>query len=483
MILELNRPSMFIAGSSYTPERETRTYLSPTTGEPFASVLLGTGEDVDRAVAAARAALPALRAMSLDERATLLVKTADAIRARADEFAALLALEHGKTQHGDALGEVEGSAVAMANAGAQARWLTESHYPLSTPGKRVLTVRRARGVYAILTPWNFPLGIATQYYFGPGLAAGNSMVWLGPPSVNATQALLAEVIGELWPAGAINFITGDGPVVGQALASHPGVDAVGFTGSTGVGNLVQIAAVGKPAFLELGGNGPTIVLADADIGRAAEKIAGGSFTNAGQICTASGRILAHSSIASELAEAIAAESSRFVLGDPRDRRTTMGPVHQTALADRIVDQVSRAVAEGARLVTGGTRLDDAPTGNYLRPTVVDDVPADAPLHTAETFGPVAPVVHFTDDAELAGLVTASPFGLHGGVFSRDVEKALTLGETLRVGHVNINDTSAYWEPSIPAGGAAGTASGVGRAGGPWSVMEMTEVQTFTIELR
>jgi succinate-semialdehyde dehydrogenase/glutarate-semialdehyde dehydrogenase len=373
----------------------------------------------------------------------------------------------------------------MEAAGAQARWMLESHYPVSTPGKRVITVRRPRGVYGILTPWNFPLGIATQYYFGPGLAAGNAMVWVGAPSVNATHALLAEVVAELWPAGALNFVTGDGPVVGQALASHPGVDAVGFTGSTAVGNLVQAAAVGKPAFLELGGNGPTIVFPDADLERAADRIAAGSFTNAGQICTASGRILAHETVASELAEAIAAASTRFVLGDPRERTSTMGPVHLESLATRVLDQVEAAVAGGARVVTGGTRLVGAPTAHYVLPTVVDRVPAEADLHREETFGPVAPVVHYSSEEELRKLIDASPFGLHAGIFSRDVERALALGETLRVGHVNINDTSAYWEPSIPAGGAAGATSGIGRAGGPWSVtvMEMTEVQTFTVELR
>lgn len=474
---------MLIAGNRYAPQRERRTYISPATGEPVSSILLGTPEDVDRAVAAARAALPAMAALSLDERAVLLQRTADAMRARADEFAAILSLEHGKTYYRDALGEVTGSAAGIEHAGAQARWLTESHYPVSAAGKRVMTVRRPRGVYGILTPWNFPLGIMSQYYLGPGLAGGNTMVWIGAPSVNSTHALLAEIVAEIWPAGSLNFVTGDGPVVGQALASHPGVDAIGFTGSTGVGMEVHRAAAGKPSFLELGGNGPTIVLADADVERAAERIASGSFSNAGQICTASGRILADASIASELADAIAVHSRTFVLGDPRDETSTMGPVHQEALAAKVLSQVENAAAQGARLVTGGARLEGAPTPNYVLPTVVDDVPANADLHTAETFGPVAPVVHFAGDSELHALLAASPFGLHGGIFSRDIERAIGLGETLRVGHVNINDTSAYWEPSIPAGGAAGAASGIGRAGGPWSVMEMTEVQTFTIESR
>jgi succinate-semialdehyde dehydrogenase/glutarate-semialdehyde dehydrogenase len=471
---------MHVGGQLFTPERDTRTYESPSTGVDATTILLGDASDVDRAVAAARVAQPIVEAMGLDARAELLDQTCEAIMARQEEFAQMLAVEHGKPVS-EARGEVAASAGAMAAAGAQARWMTESHYPLSTPGKRLLTHRRPRGVYGILTPWNFPLGIGCQYYFGPGLAAGNTIVWVGAPSVTGVHALLVETIAPLWPAGAINLVTGDGSVVGQALASHSGVDAVGFTGSTQVGKKVHAAAAGKPAFLELGGNGPTIVLPDADIERAAAAIAGGTFTNAGQICTATGRILAHESVAAQLSEAIAAQSEKFKIGDPREEATSMGPVHQTSLVERILSQLDQAVSDGAKIVTGGTRANDLPTPNYLLPTVVDNVGQDSDLHRIETFGPVAPVVHYSTDEELFELLDKSTFGLHGAVFSRDVERAIGLAEKLRVGHVNINDTSAYWETSIPAGGAAGRASGVGRAGGPWSVLEMTEVQTIAIE--
>lgn len=477
----LYEPEMLINGKAHAPDRERREYRSPSTGEPATSMLLGTPEDVDRAVASARAALPEVAALSLAERAELLDRTAQALRERATEIATVLTIEHGKPRH-EALGEVAASATALEEGGAQARWMTETHYPLSMPGKRLMTRRRPRGVYGVLTPWNFPLGIISQYYLGPGLAGGNTIVWAGAPSVNATHAMLAHIFADIWPAGTVNFITGDGPVVGQAIASHPGIDAVGFTGSTNVGMEVHRAATGKPSFLEMGGNGPTIVLKDADLHRTAKRIAWGSFTNAGQICTSTGRILADQAIASDLAAAIAEEAASFVLGDPREEGTVMGPVHQQALAERVLSQVDQAVGAGAQLVTGGTNRDDMPTPNYLLPTVVDKVPADAPLHHEETFGPVAPIIHVNDPEELRSLVAASPFGLHAGIFSSDVEKALALGETLRVGHVNINDTSAYWETSIPAGGAAGAVSGIGRAGGPWSVMEMTEVQTFTVDV-
>lgn len=474
------RPSMHIGGREIRPDRLVRTLPSPSTGEPATELILGTAEDIDAAVDAARSALPELAALGLDERVRLCEQTAQAIEANADTIADVLTTVHGKPRHSEAIGEVRGAATAFREAGAAARWMPESHYPLSTPGKRLLTVRRPRGVYGVLTPWNFPVGLAAIYYLGPGLAMGNAIVWVGAPTTTAAHRALLESIVDLWPPGAINLVTGEGPVVGQALAGHSRVDAIGFTGSTPGGLAVARTAVGKPVSLELGGNGPSIVLEDADVERAAERIAGGTFSNAGQICTATGRVLAHESIAAQLAEALGAHARKTVLGDPFDDGTTMGPVHVADLADTVLTQIDDAVRGGASLVAGGHRL-EAPTSHFVEASVVDGVAADAALHREETFGPVAPIVHYSSDAELWDLVTASPFGLHAGIFTADVERALGLAERLRVGHVNVNDTSAYWEWSIPAGGAAGASSGVGRTGGPSSVAEMSELLTVTIE--
>ena len=473
-------PPMYIAGKQVRPDRETRTISSPVTGEPTTELLLGTSDDIDSAVAAARRAQPAVAALGLDERARLCELSALAIEKDAEDIADVLTLVHGKPRHTEAIGEVLGAATAFREAGAAARWMPEAHYPLSTAGKRLVTVRRPRGVYGILTPWNFPVGLAAIYYLGPGLATGNAIVWVGAATTSASHSAIMERVAPLWPDGALNLVTGDGPIIGQALAGHPAVDAIGFTGSTPGGLAVARTAAGKPIALELGGNGPTIVLEDADVELAAVRIAGGSFSNAGQICTATGRVLAHSSIASDLAEAITHHAEKIVVGDPFDAQTTMGPVHLPELADKVLAQVRSATERGASVLTGGDRV-DGPTRQYLRPTVVDGVPADVELHYGETFGPVAPVVHFSTEAELWDLVNASPFGLHAGVFTRDIERGLALAEQLRVGHVNLNDTSAYWEWSIPAGGAAGVASGFGRTGGPASVQEMSEVLTVTVE--
>ena len=475
------RPPMIIGGKAVRPDRERRVYRSPGSGAPTSEILLGTGQDVDAAVTAARAAAPEMAAMGVDERVARCDETARDLEEHADEIALMITRTHGKPLHSEARGEVLGSAGAFRQAGHQVRWLTVSHYPLSTPGKRLLAVRRPRGVYGIVTPWNFPLGVPIMYYLGPGLASGNAIVWVGAPTTTAPQALVAEIIARHWPAGALNLVTGDGAAVGQATVAHPGVQAIGFTGSTPVGRKVAKAAAGKPMLLELGGNGPTIVLEDADIERAGARIAVGSFANAGQICTSTGRIIAHERVARELAEAIAEHARRLVLGDPEDERTTLGPVHLEAQADRLLDQIEGAVAGGARVITGGGLLEAAPTRQYFEPTVIENVPARADLHCSESFGPIAPIVRFGSEAQMWELMAASNFGLFGAVFSRNLERAIGIGERMRVGHVNINDASSFWEICIPAGGATGSDSGIGRSGGPWSIAEMTEVLTMTIE--
>jgi succinate-semialdehyde dehydrogenase/glutarate-semialdehyde dehydrogenase len=466
-----------------THAAHTRTVVSPATGDVLGELPLHTPADVDAAVGAARTAARELARLSPFERADLCDAVADAIDARADAIARLLAVEHGKPLEAEARGEVAVFASAFREAAQQVRWMTGELVPAHDESKRVLVRRRPLGVCGVITPWNFPLGVPGLYYLAPGLAAGNALVWTPAPSTSLVALEAAAAIAEAGlPTGAIAVVTGDGAVVGDAVARHPGVDGVGFTGSTAVGALVARAAAGKPVLLELGGNGPTIVLADADLELAAAAIAGSSFANAGQVCTATGRVLADETVAGELAERLAAHASELVVGLPLDPATTMGPVHQEAVADRVVDQVAGAAAQGARVVAGGGRMEELPTRNYVAPTVVDAVPAGAALHVEETFGPVAPIVRFSGMAELRKLVDASPFGLFSAVFSGDVARAVRLAEELPTGTVNVNAPSSYWEPHLPAGGAAGRASGVGRAGGRWSIEAMSEAHTITVSL-
>lgn len=473
--------AMYVGGKPYTPDRPRRAVVSPGTGETIGSALLGTAEDVDEAVAAARSVSPELRAMSVFDRAELCRRLADAIESHREELARQLSAEHGKPLHTEALGEVGAAATAFRDAADHVSSLRTESLAVRDPRKRVMVRRRPRGVYAVITPWNFPLGVASIYYLSAGLATGNALVWIPAPSVSATASAFCAVLVEAGlPDGALNLITGKGPEVGNSAIRHPDVNAVGFTGSTATGHRVAEAAIGKPCQLELGGNGPSIVLGDADLEKAAAAIAAGSFTNAGQICTSTERVLAHASIASALAEAVAEHAHQVRLGAPLDPQTTMGPVHTAEVAERTCHQVAEAARAGAKIIAGGGRPKDARTPHYVEATVVDYVPRDAALHVDETFGPVAPIIRYNSVDELRQLLAASNYGLSGAVFSRDVGRAISLAETLPCGIVNLNEASSYWEPNIPAGGTSGSLSGYGRTGGPWSVEEMTEQQAIVI---
>lgn len=472
---------MVIDGKTYAPDRPVREVRSPGSGEVVGHVRLGTRDDVDLAVAAARAASPGWRRTSVFDRAALCRTLADAVTARREELASVLTGEHGKPYRTEGLGEIDAVATAFRDAADQVVSLRSESIAVRDRSKRVLISRRPRGVYAVVTPWNFPVAVASIYYLAPGIATGNTLVWTPAPSVSGVAARLAELLDEAGlPPGVLNLVTGEGPTVGDAAIRHADVDAVGFTGSTATGRLIAQAAAGKPVQLELGGNGPSIVLGDADLDLAASAIAGGAFANAGQICTSTERVLAHASVAKELAERVAEHARAVVLGDPFAADTTMGPVHTAEVAQRVCDQVEAAVAGGGRVLVGGGRQPGAPTEHYVRATVVDDVPATSDLHRAETFGPVVPVVHWDGADELDALVRASSYGLSGAIFSGDLGRAMALAEELPCGIVNLNEASSYWEPNVPAGGAAGTGSGHGRTGGPWSLEEMTEQQAIVI---
>lgn len=473
---------MYIGGEWTGGEAgETRGVRNPATGDGLGEYAVGSAADVDRAVQAARNVAPELARMGAFERAELCTKLADAVTERREELARILSMEHGKPLHTEALGEVDACAAAVREAGEQIKWMTSEIIPMRDPSKRAFALRRPRGVYGVITPWNFPLGVACIYYLGPGLAAGNALVWIPAPTSSAAASSLMDCVEAAGlPAGAINLVTGEGPVVGEALVTHPGTAAIGFTGSTATGQNIASKGAGKPLLLELGGNGPSLVLEDADVPAAAAAIADGSFSNAGQICTSTERIIAHESVAGELADRLVALASDVRLGDPLDPATTMGPVHTAASARRIADQLTDASERGARVLVGGSTLPDKPTNQYVKATVVDRVDPASALNYDETFGPVAPIVRFSHADKLPELVSSSRYGLSGAIFSQDVERALLLAEELPCGIVNINEASSSWEPQTPAGGAAGSLSGIGRSGGTYSITEMSELRTVVL---
>ena len=263
-----------------------------------------------------------------------------------------------------------------------------------------------------------------------------------------------------------NLVTGPGPVVGNEIAANPGVHGVAFIGSTTTGRLVAQAAAGKVALLEMGGNGPVVVMDDADVDAAVEATLTACYLCAGQSCTAGERILVHRAVRDEYLEKLARRvTEQVLLGDPFDDATTMGPVNNEQVAAKMDEHVADAVDRGASVVAGGERAGGFPTDLYWQATILADVPADARVATEETFGPVAPLVEIDSLEQAIELTNASPYGLLSAIFTADLNRGLQFAERVRTGWVNINESSNYWESHLPFGGRSGTDSGVGRVGG------------------
>lgn len=479
----MNYP-MYIDGEwRFREGAEFKDVISPGSGEVIGRIPMGTKDDVDRAVRAAHRESFALASMTVFERAELCMRIADAIEGRKEELARLLSQEHGKPYSTEGLGEVSACIASFREAAEQIKWMNSEIIPLRDPNKRAYAYRRPRGVYAVITPWNFPIGCASGYYLAPGLAAGNTIVWIPAPSAAATASAFMRCIEEAGvPKGAINLVIGEGAVVGDAAVVHELTCGIGFTGSTPVGQTIASRAKAKPCLLELGGNGPSIVLEDADLELTADALIRGSFANAGQICTSTERVLVHEAVAEPLAAILKDKMQSIVLGDPLNPATTMGPVHNQGIADKLIAQLQDATARGAKVLAGGRIREGSPTGLYVEPTLVDHVPLEALLNIEETFGPVLPLVRFAKQADLPDAVASSPYRLSAAIFSRNLDKALTMAEQLRFGFVHVNEAGNYWETQIPAGGTSGSPSGHGRSGGKWSIEEMSEIRTVIITL-
>lgn len=468
----------WVAGASGA----TFTSINPATGATVAVLTEGTPADVDRAVAAARAAFPALRDATVEQRADWCEAVAEQLLLRLEPLAAALSAEQGKPLNAEARGEVLTAIKGFRDAAGHVRHLTGETLSSSDPNKRVITRRVARGVYAVITPWNFPVNIPTEY-LGPALATGNAVVWVPAPTTSYVAVLMAEAFDAAGvPAGAINLVTGPGAVVGDAAVAHPGVDAIGFTGSTATGRVIASRGAGKPMLLELGGNGPTIVLADADLEAAAAAIAGGAFFNAGQTCAATEVVLVERAAHDRLSELLTIEAQKVVVGDPAAEDTTMGPLNNEPTAAKTDSHIADATSRGATVAAGGARLADRGSDLFYAPTVLAEVTAEADVVTYETFGPIVPLVPVDSIEEALRIAQQPQFGLASSVWSRSASKAFHIAENLRAGIVNINDSSTYWEIHIPFGGGSGTMSGLGRLGGMQTLLEMTEIKTITFDV-
>ncbi|SDH97372.1 aldehyde dehydrogenase family protein [Alloyangia pacifica] len=469
-----------------TVEGETGRYLeivSPATGQPVGHVSMAGRGDVDRAVAAAEAALAPLAKMGTYARAALCQRIADLIVGAQDRLARLLSLEQGKPL-GDARDEVASAALGFRNAAEQVKWITSDVLQVSDPNKRVFSMLQPKGVLGAITPWNFPLGLPCMYYLGPALATGTPVVWVPAPTTSLIAAAFMDVIADAdLPEGALNLVMGEGPVVGDAVATHRKVHSIGFTGSSATGRTIASRAPGKHLMFELGGNGPTLVLDDADVEVAAAQVGAGCFANAGQICTATERVLVHRSVHDRFVEGVLKVAASRRMGDPFDPATNMGPLNNAAALEKMEQHMSDARKLGAEVLTGGGVAEGQATNLFYQPTVVTGLGVEALLNVEESFGPVAPILTFETMEEALSLAASSNYGLSAAVFTSTTKNAFAYAEALRAGIVNINEMSCYWEPCIPAGGAAGTDSGLGRTGGMHTIREMCDLKTITFDVR
>ena len=474
---------MFIDGDwCDTASGATIEATSPATGESLGPVAEGDRDDARRAIAAANAAFPAWAARTGFERAELMHRVADACERRSDELARLLTLDQGKPLKAEAEGEV-GELIEFWRMAAEDGKRLEGRIPESAaPGRRVLLLRRPLGVVGLITPWNWPYTMPAEV-LAPALACGNCVVWTPAPSTAVCSGLLAECVAEAdLPPGVFNLVLGPGPEVGDELAANPGTRAVAFTGSSATGLAVSRRAAGKAQLLEMGGNGPFVVMDDADLEAAAEAARVGAFLGAGQSCSAAERLLVHEAVREEFVGLLAREVEREVrLGDPLEDATTMGPVNNEPGAAKMDLHVGDALERGATLVTGGSRAEGFPTSLYWQPTVLDQVPSDSIVATQETFGPVAPVVEISSLEEAIALTNAQPFGLMAAIFTRDLAAGMRFADSVHMGLVNVNETTNYWEPHLPWGGSARSESGIGRVGGAHPMDTLTELQTVLLK--
>jgi acyl-CoA reductase-like NAD-dependent aldehyde dehydrogenase len=460
---------MHIGGRPVTSASRQDVEL-PYDGSVVGTIFRAGPEHVDAAVAAAAAAAPAMRELSLDERSTILRKAHVRLLERRDEMAEAVCSETGKPIR-EARLEVERSALTLLFSAEEAHRLRGEVVPMDASpagkGRLAMTVREPVGVIAAITPFNFPLNLA-MHKIGPALAGGNAVVHK-PASATPISALkMAGLFEECGlPPGALNVITGPGGSIGDALVFDPRVSMVTFTGSAEVGLHIRNLAGLKRVTLELGSNSAVIVEDDADLDEAAARSVAGSFAHSGQVCISVQRIFVNRKIRAEFLERMVEGARKLAIGHPREAATDLSSLITVAEAERVERWIGEAVNAGARLASGGGRRRAT-----VEPSVLTDVPETVSLFSREAFGPVAGVNAYDTLDEAIARVNASDYGLQAGIYTRDIRKAFHAARKVHVGGFMINEVPQYRVDQMPYGGVK--LSGTGREGPHYAIEEMTE---------
>jgi acyl-CoA reductase-like NAD-dependent aldehyde dehydrogenase len=450
--------------------------VDPATGEVLATLPLASADEVDAAVETARAAQPAWARLDPTDRTRLLFRVAQLVEDHADELAELESRDVGKP-----LAEARSRDVRFT---AQT-WLYYAGWPTkilgttnpAAPGVFTYTLREPLGVVGVITPWNFPMTIAS-WKIAPGLACGNAVVHKPAEEAPLTALRLAELGREAGvPEGVWTVVTGDGST-GAALAAHPRVDKISFTGSTAVGREIQAAAAVnlKRLTLELGGKSANIVLPDADLEGAVAGAMNATFRNSGQVCTAGARLVVHRRVADALVERLAPRVAEIELGRGLDPETQMGPLVSARQREHVLGLYEAAVAEGARVVVGGgpADIEGLPNGFFVQPTIFDDTDNTMRINREEVFGPAVAVIRVEDVDEAIAVANDTEFGLAAAVWTRDGAQAHRIARALRAGTVWVNMYGGL-DPYATFSGRR--LSGYGYELGPESIGEYTAVKT------
>ena len=463
-------------------EGRTIERIAPSHGVTVSRYQSATKLDAERAIAAARKAFDEgpWPNMTAGERSSILLRAADLIAARLDEIAYLDAIEAGKPIS-QCKGEISGAVDIWRYAAALARTLHGESYNNLGEGTMGVVLREPIGVVSVITPWNFPFLIVAQK-LPFALAAGCTTVVKPSELTSGSTLLLGEILMEAGvPEGVVNIIVGTGAEVGSVMTSHPDVDMVSFTGSTGVGKLTMASAAQhlKKVSLELGGKNPQIVFPDANLDDFIDAAVFGAYFNAGECCNAGSRLILHKDIAGDVIARIAELSRKVKVGDPLDPATQVGAIITPQHLEKISGYVAGALNGGATVAFGGGGALDLGMGQYMTPTILSDVTSDMAVAREEVFGPVLSVLTFETTAEAIQVANAIDYGLSAGVWSQNFDTCMTIGRKVRAGTIWMN-TFMDGTPELPFGGFR--QSGLGRELGKQAVEDYTETKTLNMHL-
>ena len=476
---QLFRQQAYINGEWLDADNgQTIKVTNPATGEVIGTVpKMGTAE-TRRAIEAADKALPAWRALTAKERSAKLRRWFELMIENQDDLARLMTTEQGKPL-AEAKGEIAYAASFIEWFAEEAKRVYGDTIPGHQPDKRLIVIKQPIGVTAAITPWNFPAAMITRKA-GPALAAGCTMV-LKPASQTPFSALaLAELANRAGiPAGVFNVVTGSAGAVGNELTSNPLVRKLSFTGSTEIGRqlMEQCAKDIKKVSLELGGNAPFIVFDDADLDKAVEGALASKFRNAGQTCVCANRLYVQDGVYDRFAEKLQQAVEKLRIGDGLQDGVTTGPLIDDKAVAKVEEHIADALAKGARIVTGGKP--HALGGNFFQPTILVNVPSSAKVAKEETFGPLAPLFRFKDEADVIAQANDTEFGLAAYFYARDLSRVFRVGEALEYGIVGIN-TGIISNEVAPFGGIK--ASGLGREGSKYGIEDYLEIKYMCIGL-